>query len=1470
MAINFPGSLDNFTNPTSASPINSPSHADQHANANDAIEALEAKVGVDGSSVVTSHDYKIAQLQSLVTSAVAGAKSIYQDVRNQSGSAFTKATPVYVSGSTGTSGQLLVSAASNATEATSSKTMGITTSAISNNSNGQVISEGILEGIDTTGAADGDPVWLGVDGAKIYGLANKPSAPAHLVFLGIVIRGGQANTGSMYVKIQNGFELQEIHNVEISSLINGNILAYDSTTQTWKNTNTLQSTASTIPLVVKASASQSVDIFQIQNGSGNAIFWVNQYGQLVGNQPFYSYNRVFIQPNNTSTQGLIVRGLTSQTANLQEWQDSTGTLLSYITASGALRVNSAFGGTQAAITAGSAATVGLIVRGATSQTANLQEWQGSTGTVSAKVASNGAISSISGGFFGTASGPIDGGNYLAVRPWAANHIPFTVKGYSEQTADLTRWVDNAGTVLAAVSSGGSIYGTGVYASYLMQVTAGATTQVPMTVKGAASQTANLQEWQNSAGVVVANVGVSSASFMGTSGSSIYNVGINAPANSNTMLLVGSTGWVNFNSSSQTTGIQTRHVNLGTGDMMGIYSQPVTGNSHSSVWSIAAAIRSAGGASAVTTQAYNFYAYSPTMSTGTITNLYGLFINTQKATNVTNAYGIYQAGVDDLNIINGRTTINSGSTTYVPLTVKGAASQTANLQEWQNSAGTIIASVSSGGNIQAGTYNGVVIGLNFPGIVLDTSAADNTQVWLRNLSSSTKSGRFVGIKARPFYADAVSGDDLVTLAGQQYISNAAYESGKIVISNDDSTPSITSSPARITFHTTAIDSTTLTERMRISNTGLVGINMTSTDAYLSVTGSSSKDAIRVYSQGGNLAFWGGGINNNLYTNGNMYMTGGSWAGATKLAVDTGGASSNGIVVRGVIGQTAHLQVWQDYGPTTKASIDTYGNAGFGGTAANSAQGLLVKTNSNPAVKGIVVIGASSQTADLQQWQNSAGTVLTSIFPSGNISIGTTQAGVHGQANSQGVVTTETAPLIVRGSAPGQNMIELWAYGKDAYITGAVGNGTSVTYTTSIAHGFTTSDYVIVNGIIGNPGSGTLNVGGGATVSAVTTYTFTLPNTTTQTYISGGYARNAQYPGNILQAYRSDGMSLFTIGSSGGFAMADVMSVANVGYQQAGISVQPNLTSSAAIRMYGRSAQTAEILDVRNYIYKSGGSDSIFAIVPDYSVSANADGYGAWVRMKNAATPTTNPTSAGYLYVGSGALNYMGTSNVPQQIVGADGSVKFTSPAASIVPLIIQHASSPSSNYFEIRNSAGNAIWGINSAGEALTRTTTKYGANIQNDSNNNNTALSLSAPSTSGSGIALNVYSGSTTRDMARFDNSGVVKLRITSDGSFKGGNSSTISANTATTVDTVALSSFTTIEYTISIKQGSKIRSSKVLVHTDGTSVDSTEYGIMEMGGGITGILVLASVSSTDSILQITIADATTTNATVKLIKTML
>jgi hypothetical protein len=92
----------------------------------------------------------------------------------------------------------------------------------------------------------------------------------------------------------------------------------------------------------------------------------------------------------------------------------------------------------------------------------------------------------------------------------------------------------------------------------------------------------------------------------------------------------------------------------------------------------------------------------------------------------------------------------------------------------------------------------------------------------------------------------------------------------------------------------------------------------------------------------------------------------------------------------------------------------------------------------------------------------------------------------------------------------------------------------------------------------------------------------------------------------------------------------------------------------------------------------------------------------------------------------------------------------------------------------------------------------------------------------------------------------------------------TITGNTATTIDTNALSGFTSIEYMVSLKQGSKIRTSKVIVQTDGTSVDMTEFAITETGGTMSGVVVAASVSSTDAVLQVTVTDASSTNVAVK------
>lgn len=125
---------------------------------------------------------------------------------------------------------ILVGLASNNSEATSSKTMGLLNATVLPNGFADVITEGLLSGLNTSTATVGDPVWLGTNGNLIYGLAAKPYAPAHLVFIGIVTRVN-ANNGEIFVKVQNGFELDELHDVDLKTTtpVNGHILGFNGT-----------------------------------------------------------------------------------------------------------------------------------------------------------------------------------------------------------------------------------------------------------------------------------------------------------------------------------------------------------------------------------------------------------------------------------------------------------------------------------------------------------------------------------------------------------------------------------------------------------------------------------------------------------------------------------------------------------------------------------------------------------------------------------------------------------------------------------------------------------------------------------------------------------------------------------------------------------------------------------------------------------------------------------------------------------------------------------------------------------------------------------------------------------------------------------------------------------------------------------------------------------------------------------------
>jgi hypothetical protein len=162
----------------------------------------------------------------------------------------TAGQAVYISGASGAN-KIITLAQAN-TEATSSKTIGLALQNLATNGFGYVVSEGDITGLSINlgsghGVSEGDPIWLSptTPGGLIFGLANKPSAPNHLVFLGYVTRINGNTLTEIFVKVQNGFELGELHNVAINGVADGQVLTYESSTGLWKNKPTATTKATT-------------------------------------------------------------------------------------------------------------------------------------------------------------------------------------------------------------------------------------------------------------------------------------------------------------------------------------------------------------------------------------------------------------------------------------------------------------------------------------------------------------------------------------------------------------------------------------------------------------------------------------------------------------------------------------------------------------------------------------------------------------------------------------------------------------------------------------------------------------------------------------------------------------------------------------------------------------------------------------------------------------------------------------------------------------------------------------------------------------------------------------------------------------------------------------------------------------------------------------------------------------------------
>ena len=191
-----------------------------------------------------------------------GQRTVCQ-IYNNTGATLLKDKAVRV---TGAQGQRLTGALAQAeSDADSLTIFGIMLETVSVNRSGYVATDGLVRNFNTGSFSDGDIVYLSpVSAGELT--VTKPIAPQHLVQVGYVVKGGSVGAGSLYIKVQNGYELGELHDVKTSSstsLATGEVLAWNAGASVWTNSTAL------------IDAQASISALNIQLAAVSAITSVN-------------------------------------------------------------------------------------------------------------------------------------------------------------------------------------------------------------------------------------------------------------------------------------------------------------------------------------------------------------------------------------------------------------------------------------------------------------------------------------------------------------------------------------------------------------------------------------------------------------------------------------------------------------------------------------------------------------------------------------------------------------------------------------------------------------------------------------------------------------------------------------------------------------------------------------------------------------------------------------------------------------------------------------------------------------------------------------------------------------------------------------------------------------------------------------------------------------------------------------------
>ena len=163
-------------------------------------------------------------------STIAQAERLITEVYNSTGATLTKGTIVYINGGQGNLPTVTKALATG--DSTSAQTFGVVQADITNNNNGYVVVAGKLSDLDTQAYTEGTQLYLSSTTAGTW-TSTKQYAPAHLVYVGIVVRA-HPTQGIVEIKIQNGYELDELHNVAAQSPTNNDGIFYNSATSLWE------------------------------------------------------------------------------------------------------------------------------------------------------------------------------------------------------------------------------------------------------------------------------------------------------------------------------------------------------------------------------------------------------------------------------------------------------------------------------------------------------------------------------------------------------------------------------------------------------------------------------------------------------------------------------------------------------------------------------------------------------------------------------------------------------------------------------------------------------------------------------------------------------------------------------------------------------------------------------------------------------------------------------------------------------------------------------------------------------------------------------------------------------------------------------------------------------------------------------------------------------------------------------------